>query len=1514
MIFTLTDREYNVLDAYETEDYLIGSYIGSIIKTLDINILVKSDKPAFWKEGNYIFCEDSQGYKHWFTIYDYEDGLNDNEKKLTCYSGTIDIVSEDSGPITRPTTPQPFSYYFNKIFYDTGIVIGKNEIADSNRTLEFTSEEATNAEMLQFVLNGFNAEGDLAVEFKGSVPTKIVLNVFKRIGSEIPQTILTDEDESLIDLERTGSISDMATCLNPTGKDGEEGQPAVTLAGKYYEELDENGEILYYSPLNDHRVYSLKAKEMFFVKIPGKQNGEFDGYINRRYKSEAATKDSLWTESLIQLKKIDHPTVTYEAKGSIDCQIGDTIQIVSHEMKPAIMISARVLEYKFNDDDPTRNEYKFGNYQDLESNIDDLSKLMAEIKKNIITIVSQNTEYSISTQGITIPLDGWVVDLPAMKQGDWLWVRTTTVLSNGDKPVSYSVSYAGINAYSMNLSSEVHTVPADSEGLNMDFTGAETEIKVFNGTNEETTEWTITAQPGTGVTGNFKTNVLTRKVYQITNLVNDVGFVDFVAIKGSKTLNKRFSLSKTKEGQRGLQGLQGEDGSQGLPGSKGADGKDSYTHIAYANSADGVTGFSVSDSLNKLYIGMYADNIATDSTNPAAYLWTLIKGADGTQGIPGTKGADGQTPYLHIAYATNITGTAGFSTTVSVGKTHIGQYTDFLSTDSSDPTKYLWTLVKGDKGDTGPQGPPGLDGLQGEDGSQGLPGAPGADGKSSYTHIAYANSADGTSGFSTSVSTNKLYIGMYVDFNATDSSTPSMYNWTLIKGADGSQGIPGVKGNDGQTSYLHIAYATNATGTTGFSTTVSAGKTYIGQYTDFVSTDSSDPTKYLWTLIKGEKGDTGAPGTPGTNGSDGATGPAGQNAITGYLTNESLVVTADNAGTVASFSAANGYFRVMDGNNQATSGMVFSLVSSSGITTSINSTGYFSVTAMSADFGTATFRAVYKGITVDKIMMIVKNKQGPTGPTGSTGSTGSPGANGVGITTTAVTYQASSSGTTTPTGTWTTTIPAVAANQYLWTRTITNYTSGTPTTAYSIGKMGANGSDGANGSNGATGPAGTGISSTAVTYQASTSGTTVPTGSWLSSVPNVAQGQYLWTRTILTLTNGSTTTAYSIGRIGEQGPQGPSGTNGSNGATGPAGPPTGIIEQSAEPALSTRYVGMLWRDTDDGIVRKWNGSAWGIFLFHADNISATNLAAITANLGTVTAGKISGSGTNGSLALDLATGKISTAASRVIGQNTYTTTLETYGGRVSSTETTAGGTEYVSGILDGAQLTMGRYSAGGAMIENTTITPKGFQNQTASSGRLIEFTAEGMKLSPSLGNTGNSSNSGIELVGNISYIDFHNTPTPTDDFTARIVCNYPAYGAKRLVIQNLVEDVRIQTFGNLHVMDGQGTSYREVRASKLNPQSAHSAKKDFTNIDQSELLNAVEKTEIVKYRMKYETEEDKMSIGFIINDDGLSPYETSDLFVATNGQSFDLTTSTGILIGAVKELSRKIKILEDKNI
>ena len=85
---------------------------------------------------------------------------------------------------------------------------------------------------------------------------------------------------------------------------------------------------------------------------------------------------------------------------------------------------------------------------------------------------------------------------------------------------------------------------------------------------------------------------------------------------------------------------------------------------------------------------------------------------------------------------------------------------------------------------------------------------------------------------------------------------------------------------------------------------------------------------------------------------------------------------------------------------------------------------------------------------------------------------------------------------------------------------------------------------GAKGDKGDTGSSGKGVASTEVKYQASSSGTLIPTGDWETTIPLVSAGQYLWTRMIITYTDKTTTTSYSIGKVGETGGKGDPGTSG----------------------------------------------------------------------------------------------------------------------------------------------------------------------------------------------------------------------------------------------------------------------------------------------------------------------------------------------------------------------------------
>lgn len=236
--------------------------------------------------------------------------------------------------------------------------------------------------------------------------------------------------------------------------------------------------------------------------------------------------------------------------------------------------------------------------------------------------------------------------------------------------------------------------------------------------------------------------------------------------------------------------------------------------------------------------------------------------------------------YTWTAFADDENGT-GISAN-AYGKDYLGIATNRLvkEADLSDPTQYTWVKIKGE---------------------QGIPGTAGKDGKTTYFHMKYSAVPNPTS-YSDMTETPNKYIGTYADYELDDSTDPSKYTWGKFQGdngEDGADGIPGKNGENGETSYVHFAYATSADGKTGFSTTDTVGKTYMGQYADFEKADSEDPTKYRWSKfqgpqgpqgeqgpqglqgLQGEKGEQGIPGPTGDKGATGATGPQGPQGVKG---------------------------------------------------------------------------------------------------------------------------------------------------------------------------------------------------------------------------------------------------------------------------------------------------------------------------------------------------------------------------------------------------------------------------------------------------------------------------------------------------------------------------------------------------------------------------------------------------------------------------------------------------------
>lgn len=528
-----------------------------------------------------------------------------------------------------------------------------------------------------------------------------------------------------------------------------------------------------------------------------------------------------------------------------------------------------------------------------------------------------------------------------------------------------------------------------------------------------------------------------------------------------------------------------------------------YTWVVFADTETG-GGISLK-SAGKTYMGI-AYNQTTKQpvlTDPSIYTWVKVVGE---QGIAGEPGKNGLTSFFHVRYADVPNPTAN-QLRKDTGK-YIGTYVDYILEDSTDPTKYTWRKFQGDDG---------------EDGADGTPGENGANGETSYLHIAYATSADGKTGFSTTNAVDKTYIGQYVDFTKADSANPAKYHWSKFQGPKGDKGDPGEQGlrglqgdkgdqgiqgpkgadgKDGKTTYFHIKYSAVSNPTSASQMTETPSK-YIGTYVDFTQTDSDDPKKYSWQQLEGSQGPQGKQGISGTNGADGKTS----------------------------------YLHIKYSND---GGKTFTGNSGEDI-------GAYIGTCVDYAKDDPTSVGTYKWAKI-------KGEAGAKGDKGDTGK---------GVKSTSVAYQVSTSGTTVPTGTWSGSVPSASAGQYLWTRTIITYTDDTTSTIYSVGRMGTNGANGTNGKS---------IGSVVNYYlaTASSSGVTTATSGWTTAVQSVsAAKKYLWNYEVVKYTDGtvaSTTAPCIIGSYGDRGSKGDKGATGAKGdkgdkgATGPQGPqgPQGV--------------------------------------------------------------------------------------------------------------------------------------------------------------------------------------------------------------------------------------------------------------------------------------------------------------------------------------------------------------------
>lgn len=251
----------------------------------------------------------------------------------------------------------------------------------------------------------------------------------------------------------------------------------------------------------------------------------------------------------------------------------------------------------------------------------------------------------------------------------------------------------------LQLSNEMQTITADADGNIAVFPQVSTKATVMYGSSDITDDCSYTITKSDSITGSWDVDTHT---YTVTGLSADNGWVD---IKATYLINlsitKRFTISKQKSGKNGKQ-LYTWRKYASMP--DGSDMSDSPDYVKLLDSAESPildsTGDEIYTVTEAIYVGI-ADNKTTEtpSDNPKDYIWSRFRGEDGADGI-GIPGENGETSYIHTAYANSIDGTVDFSTT-DTDRIYIGHYSDFEKTDSADPAKYTWARMRGEDGPPG---------------------------------------------------------------------------------------------------------------------------------------------------------------------------------------------------------------------------------------------------------------------------------------------------------------------------------------------------------------------------------------------------------------------------------------------------------------------------------------------------------------------------------------------------------------------------------------------------------------------------------------------------------------------------------------------------------------------------------------------------------------------------------------------------------------------------------------------
>lgn len=1025
-------------------DETLHTYLKGSSYTFEFTTMTAHDDAVFLVEGNKLSFK-RKGKDYHLTIMSVEKG--GDTMTVTAYGLCLELTNEYVDAY-KATKAMSFEEYINAYGFERSFIIGKNEVSNKKISHEWTGTDTVLARLYS-IANVFDAELEFVTELNDDYSLKnVVLNIYRAhsdsvqgMGSDKRSTILRYPN-NIYGITKTSDITELYTAIRPTGTNGLQ---LNSISGRTVK--DSNGNVLY--KVQGNNILAPQSRDRFPSTLI--TNHSNDMYAVQIWSYETENVETLYGQALAQLKKNNVPKVTYDVDAYIDADIGDTFTIEDAEYSPTLYLEARITEQEICFTDSEKCKTIFDNFEEKQSQIS--SALISEMNK-MIELKKVYEGSIVSSNGVLFKTDSDSTKLTALVKDDGVDITS-----------KYSIVW-------------------------------------YKDDVQISTNQTITISAS---------DFTEKAVYRFKAMSGEI-------LKATAEV----TVMRLQDGQNGTS---------------------AYVHIAYANSSDGRVDFSLTDS-NRKFIGQYSDSKQYGSDDPTKYRWSTIKGEDGQSFV------SAEEQFYYSTSQTELIGGEWF-----VGNV-VYQSDKFLwkrwKCTYANPSEIKYTKAIFDNtwneidakigeihtqvSEANNQSKEAVDkATQAQtDASKANQLANTANTQSSEAKQ-LAQDANASTGkaqqqidaIKGDIIDSKQQIQAAVDkanANAKEINSVKETYATKVDLTNESKTIHADVSTEieKKVGELSTSVSQNYASKSDLTTLEGSMNTQFKQTADTISTHASSIEKLQSDTTQAQKDITDATkkATDAQTLADKALGNA-QSAQTladqAKKKADSAQTNLDNANKELADAKANlesvtgrvdssekeisdAKTRLSKAESDVTQAQKDATTAQNNAQTAINNAKTAQSTADAAkanaeqaqkDLNDLTNRVTKTETAIkqnaDKITLQAKSVTEIKGIASSANSNASSALNkansltdransgefnGRGVKNTTVEYQASTSGTTVPTGVWSTTIPNVAAGSYLWTKTTTNYTSGTPTIGYSVARMGMNGAKGDKGATGPQGPQG----------------------------------------------------------------------------------------------------------------------------------------------------------------------------------------------------------------------------------------------------------------------------------------------------------------------------------------------------------------------------------------------------------------------------------------------------------